>query len=933
MRRGISRDLTDADAIAESTFTARPTSARLLSTLLFSGPLSGRAVASMGLGPLWFSVILAIVFICFDVLNSQRAFTLAASTSGWSTTKKLALRNNVRELFYHGYNNYLDHAFPFDELAPLSCAGRGPDWYSPSNIAVNDVNGNFSLTLVDTLDTLVVLGDTAAFSDGVRSVIDHVSFDVNTKPQIFEANIRVLGGLLSAHIFANQTGQPFFLPWYRGELLELAHDLGERFLPAFNTPTGLPYARINLRHGLVKGESIESCTAGAGSLMLEFATLSRLTGDMRFEKAARKAFFAVWNARSEIGLVGNQINIMNGQWHHPQMSSIGAGIDSFFEYALKWYILSGDPEFLDVWNESYASVMQYSRSGDGFWFRRVDLSNGNLLYYTYDSLSAFWPGLQVIAGDIDNAIKSHMFFWNLWQKYSGLPEVYDMNYKTATSLAFPLRPEFVESTWYLYRATRDPFYLDVGMRILGDITARSKVACGLTGIADLRTNQRDDRMESFVLSETLKYLYLLFDEENPLHTDDSNWVFTTEGHILTLDHSLLKAPSRYIREFRRGERLECPAYFPPEFSGYGDKAGSGLTVGIRTRTDFDYPTHLLGMDPINEVGWHPQAECVMPKVDVYLFEFIMSADSAEEAVEDKTPSTKKIALIPGGFMVQDIKGLRTRVTTRIDGRGYDITKLGPYTVRTGQTVYLNDSRLAGMLGTRQPVENRPPDVRARFYVDGLAVDPILFSLDEYMRDVTNLQTLFSAETETESPYVDVVAQTALFGGDPTRLHSASQLQASIPSGVVVIREQGNDLGCIPFAGAYTDVGAVLVLRRGQCTFLEKLRHAKEAGAAGIVVLSDEEGKIQPSIDPSEHTLAGALNDVVALVLRASEGARITAMLDAVEQSGGRIVMVLDPDGEEDESGGVEIMIEDDGIPAHRVLHINGHPLLNTQLLV
>lgn len=172
------------------------------------------------------------------------------------------------------------------------------------------------------------------------------------------------------------------------------------------------------------------------------------------------------------------------------------------------------------------------------------------------------------------------------------------------------------------------------MRILADITARSKVACGLTGIADLRTNQRDDRMESFVLSETLKvrstrfisiikltgdqYLYLLFDEENPLHSDDSNWVFTTEGHILTLGNTLLKPPSRYVREFRRGERHECPAYIAPEFNGEGNSAELGLTVGIRTRTDFDYAAHLLGMDPINEAGWHPQAECVLPKVDVYV---------------------------------------------------------------------------------------------------------------------------------------------------------------------------------------------------------------------------------------------------------------------------------------------------------------------------
>jgi len=94
------------------------------------------------------------------------------------------------------------------------------------------------------LDTLVVLDDRPGFEKAVKNVIEWVTFDVDTKPQVFETTIRVLGGLLSGHIFANQTGQPFHLPWYRGELLSLAHDLGKRLLPAFSTPTGLPYARV-----------------------------------------------------------------------------------------------------------------------------------------------------------------------------------------------------------------------------------------------------------------------------------------------------------------------------------------------------------------------------------------------------------------------------------------------------------------------------------------------------------------------------------------------------------------------------------------------------------------------------------------------------------------------------------------------------------------
>ena len=78
------------------------------------------------------------------------------------------------------------------------------------NIAYNDVAGNFSLTLVDVLDTFIVLGDTKGFTEAVTNVIDWVSFDVNTRPQVFETTIRVLGGLLSGHIFASDEKSKFY---------------------------------------------------------------------------------------------------------------------------------------------------------------------------------------------------------------------------------------------------------------------------------------------------------------------------------------------------------------------------------------------------------------------------------------------------------------------------------------------------------------------------------------------------------------------------------------------------------------------------------------------------------------------------------------------------------------------------------------------------
>lgn len=341
------------------------------------------------------------------------------------------------------------HAFPLDELLPLSCRGQGHDRDNPDNTAVNDVMGDFALTLVDSLDTFAVFGDRAGFEQAVRETIEHVSFDVDSRVQVFEVTIRQLGGLLSGHLLASSPKRGFMLPWYRGELLNLAHDLGRRLLPAFDTPTGLPYARVHLQDGLLPGENTETCSAGAGSLVLEFVTLSRLTGDPVFEDVARRAFFAVWNRKSDLNLIGNTINVADGRWLHA-ISSTGAGIDSFFEYAAKAYVLLGEDEWLRVWDDAYKAIMQHVQSADGFWYRAANMNNGQHASTLVDSLSAFFPGVQVLMGDVEAAIKGHAVFAWQWRRYRALPELFDVNRRQAVSLGYPLRPEFIESNMYLY---------------------------------------------------------------------------------------------------------------------------------------------------------------------------------------------------------------------------------------------------------------------------------------------------------------------------------------------------------------------------------------------------------------------------------------------------------------------------------------------------
>ncbi|KAG6378813.1 glycoside hydrolase family 47 protein [Boletus reticuloceps] len=782
-----------------------------------------------------------------------------------------------------------------------------------ANVPFNDVSGNFSLTLVDVLDTLVVLDDPPGFQDAVKNVIDWVSFDVNTKPQVFETTIRVLGGLLSGHIFANEPGQPFYLPWYRGQLLNMAYDLGKRLLPAFATPTGLPYARINLRHGVPRGESLDTCTAGAGSLILEFATLSRLTGDERFEKVAYKAYFALWNRRSDLDLVSNTINIWTGLWTPPEVTGIGAGIDSFYEYALKWYILSGEVEFLDVWQEGYAAVMRYVRSLDGHSYRIVNPHTGDRLYTTIDSLSAFWPGLQVLGGDVANAIKSHLIYWNIWRRHSGLPEVWDAHVMQATSFQYPLRPEFIESTWYLYRATRDTFYLDIGERVLRDITIRAKVDCGLTGIKDLRTNARDDRMESFVLSETLKYLYLLFDEENRLNSDDSHYVFSTEGHILSLPKQALRPMSAARRRLRREESLQCPAYHP--FQGFvPNGVVDGLMRGVGSRPDVDYARELTGLrpQPLDEHYWSPDGWCFLPEVEPFTYNFIMSPGGGV-VPEDLNPGYQKLQLVAEGFLLQNITGIRAHVVSRLDGKGYDITKLGPHSVRTGQLVYVNDTAL--LLpedGFRIP---QIPDVRLRIFLDSM--DPMLPARP----GMVELNADFH-----------VTAHTATFGADVTMARRPKSLAFGRPEGVRIRRDTSNSLGCRPFDQDFA--GDAAFVWRGDCTFLEKLIYARDAGASGIIVVNTDDTPINPSAGSNEVAAAGELHDVALALLSHTAGKNIAAMLDASGLFGyGNVLFSIDSDGWSGQPKAEGDKYGDQGDHTPHVLYINGHPLLNTRLLI
>ncbi|CAH8438565.1 unnamed protein product [Dicrocoelium dendriticum] len=163
-----------------------------------------------------------------------------------NSNTKISYLDTVKEMFHFAYSNYMNHSFPFDELDPIHCVGRGYDYANPANINVNDALGDFHLTLIDSLDSLAIMGLTDDFKHAVNLAISHLSFDRNVRVQVFEATIRVLGGLLSAHLMITDPAKPFgdiYPIGYSGELLALAHDLANRMLNVFDWPQGQHYFR------------------------------------------------------------------------------------------------------------------------------------------------------------------------------------------------------------------------------------------------------------------------------------------------------------------------------------------------------------------------------------------------------------------------------------------------------------------------------------------------------------------------------------------------------------------------------------------------------------------------------------------------------------------------------------------------------------------
>jgi ER degradation enhancer, mannosidase alpha-like 2 len=484
---------------------------------------------------------------------------IAVSASAQQPDRK-KLAAEVKAEFLHAWNGYKKYASGHDDLKPLTKTYH--DWYPQPLL----------MTPVDSLDTMIVMGMKDEATQTKQYIIENLSFDKDIEVQNFEITIRLLGGLLTNY---QLTGDK--------RLLSLAEDLGNRLLPVFNSPTGMPYRYVNLRTGKVRNPI--SNPAETGTLLIEFGTLSKLTGRAIFYEKAKRSLVETYRRRSAIGLVGEWINVETGLWTNTD-SHISGAIDSYYEYLLKCWLLFDDQDCKRMWQDSIAAINRYladetdrtvSLSAEGInsarplrplrlrgksapwnnyrrgaedaegaqrerakptgsrvqlkpdlWYGHADMNTGRRGATTYGALDAFFPAVLALSGDLERAKRLQESSFAMWKQAGIEPEEFDYRTGKITSPGYPLRPEIVESTYYLYHYTKDPRYLRMGEQMWNAFVKYCRTDEGYAALKSVVTKEKADSMQSFLFAETFKYFYLLFSPPKTL--DFNNVIFNTEAH-------------------------------------------------------------------------------------------------------------------------------------------------------------------------------------------------------------------------------------------------------------------------------------------------------------------------------------------------------------------------------------------------------------------
>ncbi|KAK5987782.1 Mannosyl-oligosaccharide alpha-1,2-mannosidase [Cladobotryum mycophilum] len=510
----------------------------------------------------------------FPTTGSILALSLAAPVFGYPRTgveKRLAgdpqRAGAVRDTFRISWKGYYEHAFPNDNLHPVS---NGND---------NDRNG-WGATAIDGLSTAIIMGEAATVNQ-ILKFVPSINFNTtksaNDGVSVFETTIRYLGGLLAGYDLL--TGPFAYLDIDHSlvkNLLTQAVNLAESLKVSFDTPSGIPDPTVYLNPTKRNSGSSNNNIAEIGTLVLEWTRLSDLTHNPLYAQLAQKGENHLLQPKGQPeafpGLIGTFVSTKDGTF----LDSSGgwsAYDDSYFEYLIKMYLY--DPKafklYKDRWVLAADSTIKYLASHPT---TRKDLTflssyNGKQTNPNSGHLASFAGGNFILGGILLGEQKYIDFGLNLAESYfetykqslvgigpegfrwvdAALPQGGNNPappanqadfYKKAgfwtTSGGYILRPETMESLYYSYRVTGDKKYQDMAWEGYLAINKTCRAGSAYSSINDVTKPNGggfSDNMQSFWLAEALKYMYLIFADESPVQVQargGNTFVFNTEAH-------------------------------------------------------------------------------------------------------------------------------------------------------------------------------------------------------------------------------------------------------------------------------------------------------------------------------------------------------------------------------------------------------------------
>ena len=380
-----------------------------------------------------------------------------------------------------------------------------------------------------------------------------------------------------------------------------------------------------------------------------------------------------------------------------------------------------------------------------------------------------------------------------------------------------------------------------------DLKSRCRGPCGWAGLQDVRTGERQDRMESFWLSETWKYLFLLFDEDNPLHKLDAPWVFTTEGHPIILP--AVPSTGLHTNTTNPGASF-VPA---PARTCVKPPASSGFFSNTASRADLFHAAYFTQLHltappsspaapffpytlPAHLVP--PNATCA-PLPEPAAFELHFPAGFAAP----RAPRTLRARLGPrtlrvaDGIRILSLDALRLSLRGAPDAPAVRVARVAGVAVARGDVVYVDRALVAGLRDANFEIVAHP--ARADLVLDdGGVVHDLLARLG------------LAAALPARVPATAARGAGALPARD---LRAASVYDARSDA-------------CVHMLDA---VAEVVVVRRGGCSFAEKIANVPDTPEVRLVVVENYDGgeMVAPVLDGAQQDARGrARANQVALVM-------------------------------------------------------------------